>query len=172
MLNLEVISRKDAKAQGLTRFFTGRPCRQGHRVARFVSSGACVECSLKRLAEWRQLNLERLKENNRKWWASNPQKNVTKMRRWQKANPFKVSAQKAKRHARRLQACPKWVANADLQAIYLQCRKLTKETGIEYHVDHIIPLVNPSVCGLHVPWNLRIVSAEENLRKSNRFLDV
>jgi 5-methylcytosine-specific restriction endonuclease McrA len=47
---------------------------------------------------------------------------------------------------------------------------LTKATGERYVVDHIIPLSNPDVCGLHVPWNLRVITQEENLKKSNKLL--
>lgn len=39
------ISRADAQAGGLTRFFTGAPCRQGHKVERYVRTGSCVECN-------------------------------------------------------------------------------------------------------------------------------
>lgn len=42
---LSIISRTDAEAAGLVRFYTGKACRHGHTVERYVKSGLCVECN-------------------------------------------------------------------------------------------------------------------------------
>ena len=88
-----------------------------------------------------------------------------------KANPGKMNARTAKRNAIKLQATPKWLTDSQLleiEAIYIEAARLTKETGIPHHVDHVIPLQNKDVCGLHVPWNLQILTAAENIAKSNK----
>lgn len=54
---------------------------------------------------------------------------------------------------------------AALDYVYWHARDVTRVTGEPYHVDHIVPLRGRKVCGLHVPWNLRVVPAEINLRK-------
>ena len=71
-----------------------------------------------------------------------------------------------------IQRKPGWLTeqdNNDILAIYEDARLLTKETGVEHHVDHIIPLRGSLVSGLHTPWNLQVLTASENLTKSNTF---
>jgi len=38
------MDRKFAKTAKLVRYFTGRPCNQGHIAERYTSNGACIEC--------------------------------------------------------------------------------------------------------------------------------
>jgi 5-methylcytosine-specific restriction endonuclease McrA len=58
---------------------------------------------------------------------------------------------------------------ADIKKIYDLCRQITLLTGVKHEVDHIVPICGESVSGLHVPWNLRVITREENSKKSNKF---
>ena len=64
---------------------------------------------------------------------------------------------------------PEWVDRRELQALYAESRRRFDETGVRHVVDHIVPLNHPYVCGLHVPWNLRVVPWSVNASKGNRF---
>lgn len=68
----------------------------------------------------------------------------------------------AKRRATKLNATPKWYENEEINELYKQSSK-------EVHIDHILPLVNKLVCGLHCFDNLQAIPAKENLSKSNKF---
>lgn len=63
---------------------------------------------------------------------------------------------------------PPWVAIADLVPFYAEALRRTRETGIAHEVDHYYPLLGETVCGLHVPANVRVITAAANLEKGNR----
>ncbi len=55
-----------------------------------------------------------------------------------------------------------------IEEIYEECRRRTRETGVEHHVDHIKPL---AAGGEHHPDNLQILTAAENLSKGAKWDD-
>lgn len=84
------------------------------------------------------------------------------------------SVRVARRRARLKHAYrEEWLTELDLFAIqemYCLSRTRSKATGVEHHVDHVVPLQGKDVSGLHVPWNLRVITADENLRKNRKWL--
>lgn len=77
----------------------------------------------------------------------------------------------ARQRAERLQRKPRWLKDYhedEIKEIYRYRSDLNKLAGFTmFHVDHIIPLKGENVSGLHVPWNLQVITAKENLSKSN-----
>jgi hypothetical protein len=69
---------------------------------------------------------------------------------------------------RKRQATPKWVNKDYINLIYENCRSMSIQQGINYEVDHIVPLKGETVCGLHVPWNLQIITEKDNGKKRNK----
>ena len=183
-------TRKEAKAAGAKFYFTGEPCVRGH-IAPRKTKGACVECmkedwavdnakrALKPKTEAARAAGRRYYEKNRELVlaraASQPSEQRRAARRaWKERNPEAVqaSANAWKRRARH--AMPPWLTQdhkAQIRAMYLAARDLTKRTGVKHVVDHIIPLRSPDVCGLHVPWNLQILTHADNCAKSNKLVE-
>lgn len=63
---------------------------------------------------------------------------------------------------------PPWVDRAVLVGFYEKAARKTKQTGIKHAVDHIWPIKGEGFVGLHVPWNLRVITKSANSAKSNR----
>lgn len=100
--------------------------------------------------------------------------------RWiRKVNPQMVAAlvpQESPRNyyggnarAKMLGRMPTWADKKAIRAVYAEARRLTQETGIVHHVDHVIPLNGRDVSGLHVENNLQVLTDTENRRKHNHF---
>jgi hypothetical protein len=76
------------------------------------------------------------------------------------------------RDAAKKNRTPSWLSNDDhwmIKQAYDIAAKRTQMLGIEFHVDHIVPLQGKTVSGLHVPWNLQVIPAKLNQQKSNHF---
>ena len=150
--------------------YMGRPCRNGHDGERYAQNGRCVSCCAvaQRKNRWRLRNPEKHAANFAAWRVLNIERDRINSRLWQKQNHAKVVAAIAGRKAARLKATPRWCDLSAVRSVYDVATRLTISTGIQHHVDHIVPLQGAGVCGLHVPWNLRPIPALENKRKGNR----
>lgn len=133
----------------------------------------------KKAKEWHGRNPNyrspNLAESNKRRGKKYKDKNREAMRKYcldyLYANPERYARYRANRRVGISKATPAWADHSKIKEIYERARSLGKETGIEYHVDHIIPLLGGTVCGLHVEHNLRIVTKSENLSKGNVFSD-
>lgn len=183
-------TRAEAKATGATHYFTGVPCVRGH-IALRKTKGACVECMKE---DWavdnerrKQLpKSEAAKEAGRRYYEKNkalviaranhrPTEDKRQARKnWDQRHTDEKRINTSNRKRRHRMATPKWLTylqKTEMKQLYLIARKLTQTTGVRYVVDHIVPLRSDVVCGLHVPWNLQVITQDENLRKSNKLVD-
>jgi 5-methylcytosine-specific restriction endonuclease McrA len=182
---VDIVSREAARAAGRKRYFTGEACRHGHVAERFVSIRMCTKCASIRRDMWRDFNPDKVKIANARprnvdkvkarirqarWRAANKDQANAATAVWQRNNPGTVNANTRKRQAKKLNATPPWLTSGDhdlMRFLYQEAAQMSKDFGTEFEVDHIIPLQGKVVCGLHVPWNLRVVARSQNRRKSS-----
>jgi len=187
-------TREEAKKTGSKYYFTGQPCKHGH-IALRKTKGACVEC-LK--VEWTKGNETRaeyfrrynqredVKDKKNDWYLSHKEQVIDAaktrpievkreyQKAWKERNITWVRADTKARRRKHREATPKWLTKkekSEIRELYKIAITMSKTTGEQYVVDHIIPLRGEDVCGLHVPWNLRVITQDENLKKSNKLLD-
>lgn len=157
--------RKEARQANETYYFTGKPCKRGHIATRRAINGFCTECEKEKNNS----------EDRKKYMAEYAEKNRDRIKKiasnWQKNNKGKVNANTAIRHSQKMKRRPSWLSKEDkeyIRCLYQLSAMLNRESSTQWHVDHIVPLQGEAVSGLHVPWNLRVIPAKDNMKKGNR----
>lgn len=118
---------------------------------------------------WREENPGRERENLRAWRKRNYSRYRENERDWRARNGASVYARNVKRTKAQKRATPAWADKSEIALVYSQAKLLSQMSGFDWHVDHIVPLNHPDVSGLHVPGNLQLMLATENMRKRNTF---
>lgn len=112
--------------------------------------------------EYDKTRQDKMRAHHRKWKAANPEKYANMQKTWRAKHGARYTAM---RRSLKSKATPRWLTVNDLaeiEKIYL------KASELDLDVDHIVPLQGKTVCGLHVPWNLQLLTPTENKIKSNR----
>ena len=138
-----VLDRVAARAAGLIRYFTGKPCINNHLSERLTSNGGCIKCNA--------ITLKALLHAD----GTPQQAKLKAVRR----------VVKIRRRGRESNADGEFTA-ADIQRIgdrqKWKCHWCGKPTKQRYHIDHLIPLAKG---GSNWPSNLVIACAGCNQSK-------
>ena len=159
----------------------------------------CNECCINISKEYRNNNRDTIKEKQRKnkeyinernrlYYKTNKEKILIKCKKYREdnidkvreriSNYYKNNKYKYSLNSRRREIQLKNVSidfgelsEFIISEIYELRDSRNYHTGIIWHVDHIVPLQSPLVCGLHCGFNLRVIPATENIKKGNRWWD-
>lgn len=136
--------------------------------------GYCKKCKCLRDRQYDAEHREKINGAARKRRSSGDsrQSHLDALTRYRAKNqPVRTKLQMARKSAK-LKRTPNWLTEFDLlkiKCLYQLAAMRSRESGQTWHVDHIIPLQGEFVSGLHVPNNLQVIPAIENMRKSNHY---
>jgi ATPase subunit of ABC transporter with duplicated ATPase domains len=125
---------------------------------------------------WAQANKNAVRASQQAWVERNPEKRKQASEAYRKRNAGYYCMKSSVRSRGRKQAEPQWLSTDDkwlMREVYelRDLRNKLKVGGVIWEVDHIAPIQGKVVCGLHVPWNLRVVPREINRRKSAKLTE-
>lgn len=144
----------------------------------------CKACQSEKGREYWNNNREEIYQRNREWVKENRDKALEYTKKWQAAHPeeTKLSRKRTvKKHkekhyarnrdnaARRKAVTPSWADKEEIRKHYHYAVLMSRISGIQYDVDHRVPINSQLVCGLHCEDNLQIIPAQENTIKNNRY---
>lgn len=164
--------------------YEGPPCNKCSETLRYSRSKRCVACVITSHKVWREENHDRHLAKSKAWNMANSDKQRANLKEWVRKNPEKLkkihkayrdrnphvmAAMAAKRRAAKSKATIWPEYDLAIKTVYFGREMMEDLTGKPYHCDHVIPLRGKNVCGLHVPYNLKVIPANDNMRKGNRF---
>ena len=151
------------------------PCHKAYQKeykARLRATSEFKAAELAYKKAYRERTVAQRAEYMDQWREKNKQHISQYGKQYRRENKERYNFLCQKRKIDLLNRTPKWLTPDDLWMIeeaYELSGLRSKITGVEHHVDHIIPLRGKYVSGLHVPLNLRVVPWFENQRKTNKF---
>jgi 5-methylcytosine-specific restriction endonuclease McrA len=137
--------RDESIQKGEKSYISATQCKKCGSYEKYVTSYGCVDCSVKK-------NLHKLYDNNL-------------MDKYKTRS--KINAKTYRYRTRKRNQMPETADNEKILWFYKESERLTEETGIIHHVDHIVPI---SKGGLHHQDNLQVLTKKENLSKGNKIL--
>ena len=139
------------------------------RKSKFQSQ--CKECMNAATKARRDAYPDKVAAEAKRFFEANRESEKLRCKVYRENNKDVIAAQAALRRSKIKNATPPWVTKQhkqDMRAMYTLAKKYKTVFGQDYHVDHIVPLSGKNICGLHVPWNLQLLLASVNHRKSNK----
>lgn len=151
-----------------------------HKTSGYVSQ--CKECKHLYDICYKNINRDEINRKRvnyyysnlkyvREYYINNKEAINKQAKEYYKNNKHIFRARDARRRALQLKATPAWLSLEHLSTIkteYALAEWCTLVMNEPYEVDHIVPLQGKNVCGLHVPWNLQVITKENNRKKANK----
>lgn len=164
-----IVKRKDAIEQGLTYYFTGKPCKYGHIDKRFTSCRKCDACNLEKSKEWGFENKEKKASYDRVRRKKNPEYFNEIQKEWAKRNPEKIRMMDRVNKAKRRSSGS--LTSTEVSLIFSEQKGLCAnpfcriELGDDYHLDHIMPV---RLGGKTCYENIQCLCVKCNMSKSGK----
>lgn len=125
---------------------------------------------LAKVKRQRDLDRDNVNAKDRIYYHLNKDKLLSRSKVWRESNRgYIYSLNRVRKNKMNKLQTPSWADKESINIIYEQARRISQIEGIQYHVDHIIPIKGKLVSGLHVINNLQIIPAKINMSKHNKF---